>query len=371
MRILFLMGDPHMPQFTGGAQSSSHELALEFMKRGHQVAVLCQLIPRGRIGLQNRMRRRLLKRNAVSDKVMGYPVFRQWNVGESVADVVREFRPDVALVQIGRQMVLARELAACDVPTLVYIRTAEMEELEGDPRSVPGVGFIANSQFTADRFRAHFGMDSAVIPPFFIADHYKVRNRGRHVTFVNPHALKGFDIAKEVARRCPDIKFLFVESWTLQKKDRARIKTELASLPNVRYRRRASDMKRVYAQTKIVLMPSRWDEAWGRVASEAQFSGIPVVASNKGGLPESVGTGGILLDPDGPIEPWVQTIRRLWDDESHYADLSAAALSYTRRPEIDPSLQSSMLLHLMEGVIQAKKSTPEQSRALPDVLHAH
>ncbi len=64
-------------------------------------------------------------------------------------------------------------------------------------------------------------------------------------------------------------------------------------------------MKQVYRSAKLILMPSMWEEAWGRVATEAQFSGIPVIASNRGGLPESVGPGGVLLDPDGPLEPWV------------------------------------------------------------------
>jgi hypothetical protein len=258
MRILFVMGDPHLPQFTGGAQSSSHELALEFIKRGHQVGVLCQLLPRGRIGLQNRLRRRLWGRNAVADEVNGYPVFRQWNVRESVAEVTQIFCPDVALVQIGGQILLARELIACDVPTLIYIRTAEMDELQGDPNSVSGAHFIANSHFTAGRFRARFNKDATVIPPLFIPEHYRVRSCGRYVTFVNPHPLKGFDIAKEVARRCPEIEFLFVESWTLTEKDRSEIRAELSFLPNVHYRPRVSNMKSVYAQTKFILMPSRW-----------------------------------------------------------------------------------------------------------------
>ena len=36
---------------------------------------------------------------------------------------------------------------------------------------------------------------------------------------------------------------------------------------------------------------------FGRIAVEPQFSGIPVVASDRGGLPEAVGPGGVLIDP--------------------------------------------------------------------------
>jgi glycosyltransferase involved in cell wall biosynthesis len=42
------------------------------------------------------------------------------------------------------------------------------------------------------------------------------------------------------------------------------------------------NMKAVYAQAKIILMSSIVEEAWGRVAPEAQFSGVPVIESDRG-----------------------------------------------------------------------------------------
>src|SRR5262249_21620774 len=61
-------------------------------------------------------------------------------------------------------------------------------------------------------------------------------------------------------------------------------------------RERTDDMRTVYCDTRILLVPSQWeDETWGRVVSEAQLSGIPVITSDRGGLPESVGPGGIVL----------------------------------------------------------------------------
>ena len=89
-------------------------------------------------------------------------------------------------------------------------------------------------------------------------------------------------------------------------------------------------MKTVYGRTKILLAPSKWEEAWGRVASEAHCSGIPVVGSRRGGLPEAIGEGGIVLDYDAPLDDWVASIRQLWNDADHYDRLSAAALSLFR-----------------------------------------
>ena len=110
-------------------------------------------------------------------------------------------------------------------------------------------------------------------------------------------------------------------------------------------------MKAIYRRAKIVLVPSKWEEAWGRVVTEAQYSGIPIVASNRGGLPESVGPGGVLLDPDGPVDAWVEVLRRLWHDEAYYSDLSAHALAHSARPEIDPEIQIDRLIAIAEEAV--------------------
>jgi glycosyltransferase involved in cell wall biosynthesis len=58
-------------------------------------------------------------------------------------------------------------------------------------------------------------------------------------------------------------------------------------------------MKKAYRQTGIVLMPSKWEEPYGRIPIEAGASGIPTIATNKGGLPESVGNQELLIeDPE-------------------------------------------------------------------------
>lgn len=48
----------------------------------------------------------------------------------------------------------------------------------------------------------------------------------------------------------------------------------------------------------VVIMPSRWEEPFGRVALEALSMGTPVIVSDKGGLPEIVTKGlGIVIAP--------------------------------------------------------------------------
>lgn len=60
----------------------------------------------------------------------------------------------------------------------------------------------------------------------------------------------------------------------------------------------AGDMPAVYGASDVVVIPSVWGDPFPLVALEALASGCPVVASNTGGLPESVNaTNGLLVPP--------------------------------------------------------------------------
>ncbi len=346
MRILFTIGDAHLPQKSGGAQSSTDQLATGLAARGHAVAVMCQLAAGGWTEMSSRIKRRIGRTRFSRDAIPGYPVFRAWDPTDAT-EVVRRFRPDVAVVQNGATMAIARSLEALGVPVVLYFRDVEFEKLGGNPAELSNALYVANSAFAARRHQEAFGVTCAVIPPLVEASRYRTETTRANVTFINPYPVKGLDVALAVAERCPDIPFVFVESWSLSDEHRAVLDGHLATLPNVTLRPRTQDMRGVYGQARILLAPSRWEEAWGRVATEAHYSGIPVVGSRRGGLPEAIGPGGVTLDIDAPTADWVTAVRRLWDDESHYARLSAAALAYSRRPEITPERQLGMLIEVL------------------------
>jgi glycosyltransferase involved in cell wall biosynthesis len=133
-----------------------------------------------------------------------------------------------------------------------------------------------------------------------------------------------------------------------------RLKRAIGKLPNVRLRDGAKDMRLIYRETKVLLVPSQWEaETWGRVASEAHFSGIPVVASNRGGLPEAVGPGGIILGYDEHASKWAEAIRKLWYDDSLYKQLSAGAVRYAARPLLDPVALTRSLVSALENATQS------------------
>ena len=72
-----------------------------------------------------------------------------------------------------------------------------------------------------------------------------------------------------------------------------------------------AELFQLMARCAVLLMPVRWDEAFGLVAAEAQMAGCPVVAYRRGALAEVVrhGSGGWLVDP-GDEEALVSAVYR-------------------------------------------------------------
>jgi glycosyltransferase involved in cell wall biosynthesis len=335
MRILFATGHGYLPQRVGGSESSTNELILALQEAGHDCAVLAQLQGNGWLGLRNRVLMKLTGRPLLADRRPGYPVYRAWYPHLQAALAVARELPDVVLVQSGESLRMAKAFQETGLPTVVYLRDVEFHELGGDPAELPGVTYLANSHFVAERFRAAFGPTPEVIRPLFQAERYATPRAPKYVTFVNPHPVKGVDLAFEIAALCPEIPFCFVEGWPMSREEKAALEARVAAQPNVHLEPRTHDMREIYQATHTLLVPSQWEEAWGRVVTEAQFSGIPVVASNRGGLPEAVGPGGRVLAHDAPAAVWAAALREYWRNRSVYAEASVAALEYSRRPEID------------------------------------
>lgn len=347
MKVLFAGGNGYYPEFSGGVQSSTHHLVEQLRDRGHQAAVLASLFGDGIFGFKARAKMKILRQRAVIDQFPGYPVVRAWFPWEAASFAVERIKPDVAVVQCHKSVPIGKALQAQNVPLVVYLRNVEFHELAGDLRELHSPLYIANSQFTARAYKEKYGVESMVIPPTIDASLYATSTTEEYVTLINPYNEKGFELAVRIAEHCPEIPFLFVESWKLTDDHRAQIEQAIKPFKNIRLESRTSDMKTVYGRTKILLMPSKWEEAWGRVASEAHCSGIPVVGSRRGGLPEAIGEGGVVLDYDAPTEEWVGAVKRLWNDPGEYERLSSAARRFSQRPELDAQRQFSTFLDVL------------------------
>jgi len=354
MRVLFASTHPHLPEIRGGLQTTTHDLCLAIQETGGEAEVLC-----GRSEYDDATGGDA----PLADASLGYPVVRAADPVRSIAQIAREFDATAIVVQSGPD--LARLLvASLDTgrPTAAYLHNVEPHQVGGNLVADPQILYFANSDFTARRWAALSGIACRVIPPVVRAEGVLAGATGGHVLFVNPVALKGVEFLFALAAACPELPFLVVESWNLNPAWRRYCRIRARALGNVRWLPATDDMRPVYAEARLLLMPSIWEEAFGRTVIEAQLNGLPVLASNRGALPEVVGDGGVTLDPHGPFDAWVSALREMHAAPERWSVLAAekAAGHVASTPLIVGDLLTALVEHGLRHAETEDEAEPGQ-----------
>ncbi len=84
----------------------------------------------------------------------------------------------------------------------------------------------------------------------------------------------------------------------------------------------------IRARAAVALAPSRWEEPCPYAVLEALGAGVPVLASDLGGLPEIVGADSAL--PAGDADAWAAALGGLWGDPQARRRIGSAALADAR-----------------------------------------
>lgn len=87
-------------------------------------------------------------------------------------------------------------------------------------------------------------------------------------------------------------------------------------------------LARLRSCAAVVLVPSRWEEPCPYAALDAIAAGVPVLASDRGGLPELVGDGATL--PAQEPSAWTAALARLWRDPADRLACGEAGLARAR-----------------------------------------
>jgi glycosyltransferase involved in cell wall biosynthesis len=176
------------------------------------------------------------------------------------------------------------------------------------------------------------------------------------VLMINPSGIKGICIFSELAKRFPNVEFAVVPTWATNANDYAMLK----KLQNVRIFKPFDDVDELYKQTKVLLVPSLWGEAFGQSVVEAMLRGIPVLSSDSGALREaklgvdyllpvnpipgyrvetdSVGLP-IPIIPEQNVEPWVNALETVLNNRNVYQRISvesrAAAEAFIEETRVE------------------------------------
>jgi glycosyltransferase involved in cell wall biosynthesis len=174
---------------------------------------------------------------------------------------------------------------------------------------VSGLNVICNSSYTAELLKQYFHYDKVEIlyPVFEINSLVESFANGKGdyvgakgVVFVGDLAHKGIKIARDVAQYLPHVQFYFFSRKAKSQFNQG----------NITYVPWENSRVEVYKRAYLVIVPSLEGETFGRVAREAYDLGIPVLASNAGGLPEAVyhDSACLVNDFKNP-QAWVRAIK--------------------------------------------------------------
>lgn len=320
-RVLFVMLPPYLPGTITGSSVSVDALCRRLKTSGIEPLVAC--------GLD-----RVQRAPGAPLPQLGYTVLRLADPIAAMLEIMDRLEPDAVVVYGAQSAARAVALTASRPRPLHLYFTAMFLGYPAPPAgSAPHLRYAVNSDFLATFGQAFLGFAPALVPPLFEPDDYRCEPKGDAILFVNPIASKGAHLVGAIARRLPHRRFLIVRS----RPDQSLLAHVSMALPNVEWQASMTDMRPIYARTKLVLMPTIVEEGWGRTVSEAQISGIPAIVSDRGGLPDTVGPGGIVMPLAEPVDRWCQAIESLMSDESRYAGVARAALQHSQRPELAPA----------------------------------
>lgn len=184
---------------------------------------------------------------------------------------------------------------------------------------------VYNSEWVAKKL--NYQWPSVVFPPPCDLDFYNVcqnPEKNEYITLISLNENKGGNILYKIAAAMPERKFMgVVGSYDQQ---------IIKEMPNVTIVPNTPEIQKVYQQTRLLIMPSAY-ESWGRTATEAMCSGIPVISTATPGLKENCSKAGIYISNRNDIAAWVAAIRLL-DDKQNYARQSKLVRS--RAQELKP-----------------------------------
>lgn len=321
-QIIFVQATPYLPKGISGANVSLHGLCTRLGARGIEPIVICasdrpDAAPPADIALPS----------------IEYPVLRRPDPVEALREAVGRL-PGAAIV--ARAPNPAERIGAIaeifSRPLHFYFETAFYRQSFPTPAVAPNLRYAANSPFLARMAAAFLARPVPMIPPVIEPEAYRCAPRGNQILFVNPIAMKGVHIAAAIAARLTHRRFLVARSWDAH----LHHPHTGIDLPNVEFVDSVRDMRVLYERVRMLLVPSVWEESSARVIGEAQISGLPTIASDRGGLVESVGPGGICLSLGDPIERWCATIEALFEDQARYAACAAGARAHAARPDYQP-----------------------------------
>ncbi len=381
MKVLLAHNSTYFPALGGG--DKSNRLLMEALAaRGHSVLVVTR-VPEFSEQAHEELKRELAARSIhpeedheslsyVLNGVQVCALTRRPHLRQFVQTCIESFDPDVIVTSTDDPGQILFDLAVRHARArVVYLVRATIAVPFGPDSSMVSAAKTENlrqadlivgvSHYVAGYVREWSGLDAIHVPISLLEPGSEFPLLGRFdsefVSMVNPCAVKGISIFLELARRMPHLQFAAIPTWGTTPAEME----ELRSVPNITLLGRVDNIDDLLRRTRVMLVPSVWAEARSRIVLEAMSRGVPVVASDVGGLHEAklgvpylVRVNPIVryqpsLDasmvpvaevPPQDVAPWQKILERLTSDRAHWEEIAAAsrraALEYAASISVEP-----------------------------------
>lgn len=398
MRILLAHNSLYYPSHGGG--DKSNRLLMEALAaRGHSVRVVSRVEKFG-VQAHQKLLNDLASRavpitisdTSVRFKLRGVDAFTLTqgpNLRAYFSAHLAEFAPEIIITSTDDPAQLLFDLAVRSPRAhVVHLVRATIAVPFGRDSSSPNRAktealrgadaIVGVSEYVAAYVRQWGGLDAVHVPISLMDSGNAPGNLGAFdspfVTLVNPCAVKGIDIFVVLAARLPHLQFAAVPTWGTNAQDFAALRSQ----SNIALLDPVDNIDDLLRRTRVLLAPSLWAEARSRIVVEAMLRGVPVIASDAGGIREAkLGVPYLIpvnvithykaaLDenlvpvaetPPQNIDPWAQALARLTEDRAHWQEIAAqsreAALRYLETLSAEPF--ERLLLDVLQ---RPKASTP-------------
>ena len=165
---------------------------------------------------------------------------------------------------------------------------------------------ICNSKFIQFELFKMYAKKSEVIYPKIDINNKDFKSSKEGIVFIGDSKIKGIEMVKSIAKEISNQDFYIFGRNTKKEK---RIK-------NIVYCPWEDDVLNIYKRAKLVIVPSLWKEAYGRVAKESIILNIPVLVSDIGGLKEAVNyDDSKLIKNYSSKDEWIKEINNILNKE--------------------------------------------------------
>lgn len=251
------------------------------------------------------------------------------NFFEKIGNIINRYKPDLIISQLNGLKEIIQLTENMKIP-IVYIFHSYFQQINGITSNYD-LGLLENSRvkiicisnYIKNSLPNKLKDKSFVVYPIIKKDKYlNNKYNPSSILFVNPRKIKGIEIIFCLARKLSNETFKVYEIWGNIPRKYLDI---MKDFTNIYIMKKTNDIKQLYKDTKLLLVPSQCPEGFGRVIVEANINSIPAVCSNVGGINEATGPNQILIDDYTNADVWYQSVREILSNKEKYERMCVQA----------------------------------------------